>query len=475
MYKYLSENRLLTAKNSGFKENDSTINQLIYIVHNIYKNLESKKDTCMIFLDLSKAFDRVYHPGLLFKLKQMGFEGNFLKWLNSYLSHRQTRVLLNSQCSEWRPINAGVPQGSILGPLLFLIFINDVVNEVNSDIYLFADDTSLMRKITNIRSDVELLNDDLRKLHNWSQQWRMSFNPDKTVFMTFSLKRRRINIGPLILNDQVIREVEEHTHLGLTLTNKMEWQSNIDNIINKVSKTVASFKRLKFIVPRKTLQALYISLVRSVIDYGDCIYSNLAENSSKKLESVQREVMIVCTGAIRRTRTELLYKEVGWEPLKIRRDNRCLIMFYKMVNNLVPTYLSQLVPHQIQHSVTYNLRKRDQLQVPFARTVRYFNYFTVSTSRRWNSLDPTLRNSSSLNQFKSALKRLNGYRTNKLYLIGLPQAHIHHTRLRLGLSGLYGHLHGYHIIQDGKCPYCYLGVEDAKHYNSLPLFQYSKN
>ena len=464
MYKYLSENNLLTPKNSGFKENDGTINQLILLVHNIYNNLEVRKDTCMIFLDISKAFDRVYHQGLLFKLRQMGFEGQLLLWLESYLSNRQTRVILNSQCSEWRSINAGVPQGSILGPLLFLVFINDIVIDISSDIYLFADDTSLMRKITNARQDKDILNDDLMKLYNWSQQWRVTFNPQKTVFMLFSLKDRPGDIGPLSMNDQVIHEVENHTHLGLTLNNKIEWHSHVDNILNRVSKTVSSIKRLAQIIPRKTMQQLYTSLVRSVIDYGDCIYDNLKENCNAKLEAVQREAMVVCTGAIRRTSTESLCNEVGWEPLKIRREQRCLVMFYKMVRKLVPTYLSRLVPGQVRDTVNYNLRNRNQLQVPFARTVRYFNYFILSTSRRWNNLEPTIKNLSTVYQFKTALKQLYGYRTNKLYLVGLPQYHTHHTRLRLGLSGLHGHLYRYNIIQDGTCPNCYLGQEDTKHY-----------
>jgi hypothetical protein len=174
--------------------------------------------------------------------------------------------------------------------------------------------------------------------------------------------------------------------------------------------------------------------------------------------------MITCTGAIRRTRTILLNEEVGWEPLKIRRENRCLIMYYKMVKGLVPSYLSQLVPRQLHQTVTYNLRNRDRLQVPFARTVRFFNYFTVCTARRWNDLDAEIRNMPTLTQFKNALKRLSGYRTNKLYLIGLPQTHVYHTRLRLGLSGLAGHLQQYHIIEDGTCNFCYLEIEDSEHY-----------
>jgi hypothetical protein len=140
-------------------------------------------------------------------------------------------------------------------------------------------------------------------------------------------------------------------------------------------------------------------------------------------------------------------------------------MFYKMVNNLVPSYLTGLIPDNTQQRSGYSLRNRHALQVPFARTSRFYNYFTVSTVRLWNDLDEALRNLPSLDQFKSALKRTLGYATNKLYIFSNhPLMQIHHTRLRLGLSSLAGHLHDYGIIEDGTCQYCFFGSETLKHY-----------
>ena len=143
LYEYCNVNNLLTWRNSGFKKHDSTVNQLLFLVNKIYESLGNGDDVLLIVLDISKAFDKVYHRGLLHKLETFGINGCLLKWFSSYLSGRQQRVVVNGQGSEWRSINAGVPQGSILGPLLFLIFINDIVDDLSCDPFLYADDTSL--------------------------------------------------------------------------------------------------------------------------------------------------------------------------------------------------------------------------------------------------------------------------------------------------------------------------------------------
>ena len=146
LYEYLMDNNLLTQHNSGFKKNDSTINQLLKIIHQIYQDVNDGNDTCLVFLDVSKAFDKVWHEGLLFKIKQMGITGSLLDWLQSYISERHQKVVLNGMESNMCYLESGVPQGSILGPLLFLIFVNDIVDEMECIVNLFADDTSVQQK-----------------------------------------------------------------------------------------------------------------------------------------------------------------------------------------------------------------------------------------------------------------------------------------------------------------------------------------
>ena len=145
LYKHLSDNQILTPNQSGFRPGDSTINQLLYITHRIYAAFEEfpSREICAVFLDISKAFDKVWHEGLIFKLKTYGVSGPLLALIKSYLMNRKQRVVLNGKCSEWSEITAGVPQGSVLGPLFFLIYINDLVDGLSSDAKRFADDTSL--------------------------------------------------------------------------------------------------------------------------------------------------------------------------------------------------------------------------------------------------------------------------------------------------------------------------------------------
>ena len=164
LYEYCKRHNILTDRNSGFKHGDSTINRLSHLIHRIYQGLDDRKEIALVFLDITKAFDRVWHPGLLHKLKQMGVGGALLDWLRSYLSKRSQKVVLGGDQSNVGNTNAGVPQGSILGPLLFLIFINDIVDDLENDLFLFADDATLVKEIENVRLTEMSINRDLARL-----------------------------------------------------------------------------------------------------------------------------------------------------------------------------------------------------------------------------------------------------------------------------------------------------------------------
>ena len=142
--------------------------------------LDEGKEVRVVFCDISKAFDRVWHKGLIYKLKSIGIEGKLLTWVENYLHERKQRVVIFNKSSDWLQIKAGVPQGSILGPLFFLVFINDIVNEIQSNIKLFADDTSLYIIVDDPINSALTLNRDLEKIHSWSVKWLVTFNAKKT-------------------------------------------------------------------------------------------------------------------------------------------------------------------------------------------------------------------------------------------------------------------------------------------------------
>ena len=185
IYNFLSDNNLLYKYQSGFVPGHSTTHQLIDIYHHICQAFDHNQFSCMVFLDISKAFDRVWHAGLLHKLEQHGISGDLLRWIYSYLSNRTQSVVLNSVTSTAKSTSAGVPQGSVLGPLLFLIYVNDISENLQSLTRLFADDSSLFFSTSNIRDIEGILNHDLMILTQWARKWMVNFNPNKTEAMLF--------------------------------------------------------------------------------------------------------------------------------------------------------------------------------------------------------------------------------------------------------------------------------------------------
>ena len=210
-YPYLENNNLLPPHNSGFRHDDSAINRIIAMLEEIYTGLDQYQDSLFVSLDISKAFDRVWHKGLLFKLKQLGITGNLLNWFASYLSNRCQRVVVGGQRSSIKYTNAGVPQGSILGPMLFLVYIYDMCKGLSSGAHQFADDTTLIFKFDNIDIAAATLNSDLMTLDNWATQWKVIFNPSKTLYMIISNRKRQIPIPPLYLCGEPIQETNQIT------------------------------------------------------------------------------------------------------------------------------------------------------------------------------------------------------------------------------------------------------------------------
>jgi hypothetical protein len=464
LYRYLKLNNLLTWKNSGFKELDSAINQLLFITDKIHKALEEGKEICLVFLDVSKAFDRVWHSGLLHKLRCLGIWGNLFDWMCDYLNDRKIRTIINGQTSEWQRTTAGVPQGSILGPLLFLVFINDITNNIESDIHLFADDTSLMDIIENHVMSYAKLNRDLNRLSTWATKWMVTFNATKTVYLQVT---RKLNPAPkpiLRLNGVVINEVETHKHLGLTFNTTLTWSDHINELVTKASRCIGLLKRIGRDVPRQCLEILYKSMIRPIMEYADVIFDGSADASLKRLEDTQRLAAIACTGAYKHTRHINLLEDLGWSPLSIRRKHHRMNLMFKIQNGISPTYLSDICPPLTRDRTDYNLRTGMNITVPAQRTTTYQNSFIPQSIKDWNNLDLTLRNNPSIENFKEKQKATSSHKSNPLYHHSNNKASINQTRMRLGLSALSSQRFDYKHIDDPKCRFCNGKVEDTVHF-----------
>ena len=262
LYSHLVSHELLNPNQSRFCPGDSTVNQLISITHTIFKAFDCNPplDVRSVYLNISKAFDRVWNEGLTYKLKRSGVSGQFLSLIQSFLKDRKQRTVLNGQSSNWGGVLAGVPQGSILGPLLFLVYINDLTAGLKYNVKLFADDTSLFTIVQDSATAANDMNHDLELIKQWANDWRMPFNPDpqkQAVELISSRKRIEIDHPVVLFNDIPVKQVKEYKHLGIVLDSKLSFSAHIKSAISKTRKGIGLLKYLSKYLPRHTLNELY--------------------------------------------------------------------------------------------------------------------------------------------------------------------------------------------------------------------------
>ena len=308
---------MITKNQSGFRPGDSTTNQLLFLLDEIHQAFDSTEsfEVRAVFLDISKAFDKVWHDGLIFKLQQNGVSGELLHLFESYLSNRKQRVVLNGSFSEYSNVLSGVPQGSVLGPLLFLIYINDLEKDIKSNIKFFADDTMLFSIVNNPTISGNELNHDLEIIREWAIQWKLQFNPDPTkqaTEMLFSCKKTPTNHPDIIFNNTIVEKVGEQKHLGLILHSSLSFEKHINEKIIKAKKNLNLIKNVTKYLPIKVLDQMYKALVRPHFDYCDIIY-HIPPRETKfgivlnalmeKIEKIQYNASLVITGCMERNQS----------------------------------------------------------------------------------------------------------------------------------------------------------------------------
>ena len=464
VYNYLSQNKLIYEYQSGFLPKHSTVHQLIEMYNSILNSLEKKELSCFVFCDFSKAFDRVWHRGLIHKMKSYGIKGNLLLWFQNYLQGRKQKVVVKDSESTLSNISSGVPQGSVLGPLMFLIYINDIGQNLLSLGRLFADDTSLGYSSDDEITIKNVIDHDLSELSNWSSRWLMSFNPDKTEIMLFSNVEIQNNLT-LSFNGKCIPVTNSHKHLGVTFSSDGKWNEHIDNIVSSVTKHLNVLRKLKYKINRCNLEKLYIVFIRPLLEYACEVWDNCGVSNLEKLEKLQTEAARIVTGLPIFCKLEYLYDETGWEKLWERRNCRKLQLFYNIQNGYTPHFLENLIPPKIQSTTVYPLRNGNDIIVPFCRLSLTQNSFIPSTVRQWNNLDQSVRNLGTLSGFKNALRKENIIKRMsipKYFQYGPRKLNIILTQLRNSSSFLNYDLYKVNIISN---PHCSCGArEDVRHF-----------
>lgn len=460
LFNFLRENNIISPHQSGFQPGDSTTNQLAYLYHVFCQALDSKKDMRIVFCDISKAFDRVWHRGLLFKLSKIGVKGKLLDFFKDYLTNRYQRVVIQGQCSEPGLIKAGVPQGSVLGPLLFLIYINDLVDGIASNIKLFADDTTIYMEVNDPNQTAHILNHDLTTLKAWADQWLVTFNATKTKLMTCSF--RKIKHPPLIFDNVTLEETSSHKHLGLTLTSNLSWASHITNILHSVSPMVDVLKKLKYQLDKDSLEKIYFSFIRPKLEYGNYIWDNCNATDARLLEDVQLNVAKIVTGARKGTSHDLLNLELNWPTLADRRKGKKLKEFIKIISNNSPNYLQKLIPPRMSVNRPHS-RQAENFELLQTRTNTFHKSFIPSAIQLYNSLAISDRTLGFAQSFMENVHLPLLYHGNR-------SSNVKHAQLRMKCSRLNYHLYLLHVRASFTCP-CGHNREDSEHYLlSCPLF-----
>ena len=468
IFEYLMHNGLLTVNQSGFIRKDSTVYQLLTIYDDICKSLDNQEVTQAIFFDISKAFERVWHRGLLRKLYGIGIRNDIFSWLKDYLKDRTQAVTIKGEISSYLNISSGVPQGSVLGPTLFLIYINDIVNDINSIIKLFADDTSMYLSLNDANERTVRLNQDLKLIDEWAKKWKVDFNPTKTDLLTITNKLNP-ETQPLIFGDVILTETSKHKHLGIFLQIDCKWEAHIQYLLTKSRIHVAYLKSNKYKLSRKTLEIMYKSYILPHFDYCDALWDNCTEALSDELENLNLDAIRTVLGAVRGTSHHKLYSESGLLPLKERRNRHKLILFYKIIKGLTPTYLKDRLPPLVTTVNPYHRRNPLDRYVPFCRLKTYKESFFPSTSLAWNALPDHIKQSETISQFKKYLNR-NDITVPTYYYSNNRKLEIIHCKLRLGISDLKADMFNRHLTDNKACE-CGSDNETAEHFLlTCPLY-----
>ena len=253
-------------------------------------HLIKKMFSCGVFIDLEKAFDTVNHHILLSKLHHYGIRGVANKWFSSYLSNRYQKVSLNGESSTTLPVSCGVPQGSILGPLLFLIYINDMNTAMQfSTVYHFADDTNLLYSCKCLKVLRKRMNKDLVLLYDWLCANRLSLNATKTEFIVFRpLRHRSTDRVTLKLHHTILFESSKIKYLGLILDNKLDWKSHISELSKKLSRALGLLYKIRDLCPLSVLRSLYFSIFNSHLSYGLVVWGNASKLYINKIKSLRK-------------------------------------------------------------------------------------------------------------------------------------------------------------------------------------------
>lgn len=398
MIKHLDENELLSQHQHGFRSGKSCLSNLLEAMDSITETLDAGLPVDELFLDLAKAFDKVPHQRLIYKLSKYGIRGDLLLWIESYLCDRKQKVRIRNAYSRSNKVTSGVPQGSVLGPILFLIFINDVPDHcVHSNLTIFADDTKL-----STVEDADLLQNDINMLLEWCKEWKMKFNVKKCNILHYGKKNQRFIYH---LDGFMIKNDKEEKDLGVYMSENLKYSKQVSECIKKANKLLAMIKRTFTYLVKDIFLKTYKVYVRPVLEYCQEIWSPHLIKDIDALEKVQERATKLVPGLTLMSYEDRL-KSLKLYSLKERRDRGDLITMYKIYNGMIDINFDELF--EKERNLTYTRSHGHKLM--FKRVngdTRRYSY-TQRIIAPWNKLPSYVMECKSVDEFKRSYDRFRG-------------------------------------------------------------------
>jgi len=402
MAQHLENKNILTPYQHGFRKQHSCETQLLSTIHELMKYRDLNIQVDLAILDFSKAFDVVPHHSLLGKLEYYGIRGNINKWITNFLIGRQQCVVVEGEQSAFVTVDSGVPQGTVLGPLLFLLHINDLPECVSSSVRLFADDCLLFRPIESPNDQLQLQH-DLNALSLWCRRWGMQFNAKKCNILSISRSRTPF-LTSYNIEGQILEQVNTAKYLGVTITDELSWSPHVNAISNKANTSLAFLRRNLQACPLQLREMAYFSLVRSILEYSAPVWDPHLKKDIYALEMVQRRgARFVKNDYMYDSSVTAMLEELGWQDLHDRRRELRLTLFFKIIHGFVSVPVND-------PSLFKPADQRTRANHPFkyqtikANTTNFKNSFFVKVVPEWNSLPAAAVCSVSITGFKSKLR-----------------------------------------------------------------------
>ena len=368
--------------------------------------MDKQQLTGAAFIDLKKAFDLVDHHCLLHKLQHYGVRGRSLTWFRNYLTIRSQKVQYGKELSSSLPLDFGVPQGSLLGPLLFVIYINDLPKcLMHSEISMYADDTVIYYTGSHVNVIRENLQEDLKRVEQWLTSNRLILNHSKTKGLLFGTRQLLQTSSDFVLQIQGkdIERVTKFNYLGVMLDEQLHWKEHVDSICKKVNKRLGILARIRSCLTLNAAKCVYNTLIEPILCYTDTVWGELSATSSKNLQRLQNRAARI---VLRRDSSKDTLNVLGWVELETKRKRHKCTLVYKCLNNLVPKYLSGYFTRNFNvHN--YNTRRRTDLHLPKPKLSLAKRTFRYSGSAFFNLLPRNIQNAKSLSSFRVLINTYN--------------------------------------------------------------------